>query len=385
MFTATRNFGFLIYPFVLPLPIPLKWKSIALFIFIFSLASSVNFNKFDTKQVFKEPVVLLSAILFLLDPILSLIRDNFIYINDVRLSLILMPLLFLLGGNVLRKRQENILKCFVLGVFIYIFYAMAFCAHFYIQNKTSNAFELNYYLKYVLYHHLPGAIHHTYMGAFIIFSSSLLYWEKRINLIIRVLGIFLLSASIFILGSKMSIALFFFVPLFSLLSTKKTFDKKWGVISGGMLLLFSFCGLWFLLKTDLFRNFSNSAINRISLFEGSFILIKDNFMLGIGNYNIKEQLIQYSSDKVSGMDTHNVFLQEFLSNGVFGFLILTLLFSFFFLRSIGDHIYLLFVIVFLFIGTIEHILNLQLGVTFFLFFSYLFYFSANPKLDVNES
>ena len=68
------------------------------------------------------------------------------------------------------------------------------------------------------------------------------------------------------------------------------------------------------------------------------------------------------------MDTHNLFLQELLTTGVLGIVALLFLFVVLYRNARNNEMFMLFLTIFLIFGMVEHLFNIQLGVTFFVFF-----------------
>ncbi|WP_372938911.1 hypothetical protein, partial [Seonamhaeicola sp.] len=131
-----------------------------------------------------------------------------------------------------------------------------------------------------------------------------------------------------------------------------------------------------LLYTDIFRTFSNSFKVRLSLLKCTLEGIRENFMFGIGRDKIKT-FLETCTNGLFEMDTHNMYVQELLSSGILSFVILILLLGAT-LKLLKDNLLaIMFLCVFMVFGVFEHLLNMQLGVTYFVFFSLCFVVFTN--------
>lgn len=361
------KYGLLLFPFTLSLPIPLNCKSIALVIFFILVLFNIKNSEIFNKQIVENKLTVIYIAFFCVELIVNFIRDYNLNFNDVRLSFLIAPLLFFPSKDVLLERKDQILKAFICGVYFYIIYAILFVIYFYGFYNLSQTFALNYYLKYVLYNYLPGAVHHTYMGMYITFAITILLY--RINLVSKMkIGLVApMFFALFFLGSKLSIIIgsllliFFLIQLFSVQNQNK-------IVVALVVLSAIFCYYFF--YTDLFRTLKNSFNTRISFIQCSIEGLQKNWPLGIGRDNIK-MLIGDCLTNSKGMDTHNIFLQEFLSTGIFGLGMLLLLLWTSFVEGSRNSLLILFLVMFLLYGQVEHLLSTQLGVTYFVFFSLL--------------
>ena len=132
---------------------------------------------------------------------------------------------------------------------------------------------------------------------------------------------------------------------------------------------------------------TESTAARIMTWDASLKIIKENFWIGVGNGDTKQELLQkYNSLGYQGparlqLNAHNQYLETMLYTGVFGLLILLEIFivpivllnknkTFFWMFAITYGLHFLF----------ESMLNTQAGVIF-----YLFVFSVAIIDDQNKS
>lgn len=369
------NLGVLLFPLILPMPLPLKTKSIALILFLITLLGFIDISKLKWRNILANKTILLFALLFLIEPITSFLREEQFSYSEVKLSFIIAPLLFYLSQSKIKRHKNSIFYVFIIGVFVYLAFALIYLIYFYSTSKYE-VFGLDYYLKYVLYHHLPFAIHHTYLGVYICFANTLILFSKRPTNQIKILLSIPLFFSIFIIGSKFSIVIYCFLLLIYMFWVLRSRIKVliFTIVIFSITILSSVYVL--MVRTDLFRTLEDSIFIRYRVFQCSLKGISDNVLLGVGRKGIKEFIENCVDNAQIRMDTHNVLLQEFLANGVFGIFLLILLIVHLF-KSAKIIEFKVFLVIFFSAGMLEHILTLQHGVTFFVFFSLLFNFTSN--------
>lgn len=366
------NIGLLAFPFILPLPTSLNIKSISFIIFLAVLLFCIPFRKVDIKKVFFNKIVILFYIFYFIDPILSLIRGNGLYVQDLKLSFLIAPVIFFASKDLLTKHKNNILRTFALGTFSYIIFTIGYVVYFY--SKSVKVFSFDYFLKYVTYHYLPYSIHHTYIGIYLSFTLVIILFRTNFKPYLKIILCLTIFLSGLIIASKLTTLFFLLIVLVYLfIKLEWSFYKKMlSVIT--LVIIFLIIVFTLYLRTDLFRTISVSISERKALLDCSLEGIDSNFFIGVGNYNVKNYIV--NCDQSLGLkDTHNLFLQELLSNGLLGFTILIALLIHFtkdFLKSksiLGGFL----IISIMFFGFVEHLLNLQYGVLFFLFFLLLIY------------
>ena len=127
----------------------------------------------------------------------------------------------------------------------------------------------------------------------------------------------------------------------------------------------------------------NSVWYRVEYLKESMNLISQNYLFGIGLDNIKDNEIIIQGE-IKALIPHNVYLHDFLSNGLIGFILILYMFFFLFKRANEnrDRLFLTFTIMCFLLGLTEDFLYLQRGVFFFVFFSSLFL--INKKLSFEK-
>ena len=376
-----KYIGFYLFAFVLALPIPLIYSAIALGIMLIN--GMLLINIFKIKCSFW---VYLSVAFVLIDLVRSLIFENFSFkgLDDTKLSFLIVPIIFYNAKDYLINQRRQILMCFTAGVIAYVLYSIGYMFYFY-NTYTNYSFSFtDHYIVYMLYNYLPGAYHHTYIGVYIAFAVVILL-QQVIELQISFKKVLALTFLILIftiqvyIGSKMTMIISVLGVAYYLSSFIKN-SKKLLVIYSALLSLALF--LAYIIRDWLIISI-NSVWYRVEYLKESMNLISQNYLFGIGLDNIKDNEIIIQGE-IKALIPHNVYLHDFLSNGLIGFILILYMFFFLFKRAHEnrDRLFLTFTIMCFLLGLTEDFLYLQRGVFFFVFFSSLFL--INKKLSFEK-
>lgn len=131
-----------------------------------------------------------------------------------------------------------------------------------------------------------------------------------------------------------------------------------------------------------------SLSQRIELWKTSLLIIKDNWLFGIGIGDIKEVFKDYleaqdSSISESGLRSHNQYLATLITTGIFGLILLLLSLFYPLFKKDKISLFMPFFIIIVVSMISEDLLETQAGVTFFAFFICFFLF-ANKKKQQNR-
>lgn len=373
------QFGLLLFPASIALPLSLKWKSVFLIICFGTLLFKGQWKRIATLKKEEKSVIVLYALFFLIEPLMSLLKEGAFTYSEVRFSFLVAPILFFTSAAFVLDNYSKILRVFLAGIYAYILYAFLYAIYFYLVNDTID-FEFNYYLKYVLYNYLPGAIHHTYFGMYLGFGTIIILFGIKLRASKRILLIAPFLLAVAFTGSKFSVLVVFLTFLIWACTTLYKNHKKLLLV-----LVTSFLGVFYFAfsKTDIFRTMANSFDQRIAIFRCSYDGIAENWLLGIGKDMVKP-LIKKCTNGSFEMDTHNMYLQEILSFGILAFAIMLLLLMVLFVKSNRNLLLNLFLITVMLFGLIEHLFNIQLGVTYFVFFSLVLFLKSLEEKPVSN-
>ena len=296
---------------------------------------------------------------------------------EVRLPFLLFPF-FLRFPN----RIDLVKKAFIIGVLVYAVYTMYnqyvmfWSKSIYLQSGWS-AFNM-YSYKYQM---MKGYVHETYMAmyiytAFIILSFNEKYFKNYNKLMKKLIG---LSFFITSFTSRMTyiivigyLAIYLYVKI--------------NYIKGRILYLFSILIIGTLFVYNYSELLVTSMYRRVEIWKSSLYIIRDNFFLGTGTNSadilIGQMLIDNSKivDRLGReIGTHNMIFDFVINYGVAGIILLLLFSSYLYLNfKTWEGKSFLFII--FSYGLIEHILNLQWGVIFIVYFLLLYLNDSENKL-----
>jgi len=368
--------GIVLFPFSLPLPLPLKFSSICFIIFSLTLLLKINFKKFRIQNYW----ILLCLIYFFIDFLIPILFLDFnrASLNDTKLVFLVVPIIFFNSREFLKQKKDLILRSFVVGVVVYVFYAWQFAFYFYnFKYPERYFFSLtDGYILYMFYNYLPGAIHHTYIGLYIIIAICILFKFKLINKLISILLIITLSFSLFFIGGKITMLLLFINFVYFFIFHRVFHIKK-------ILALFSVSALGlFFVKDWIIYSFYSSLSGRFEYYYCGLKSLNSNFLSGVGFQNIKS-LSSFCSNLSEVFIPHNVFLYEILSNGFIGLLLLIIIYvclTRIFIKN-KDYIFNIIILNLFAISLIEDVIHLQRGALFFIPFLSLIYFTKILKIN----
>ncbi|MBX9782805.1 MAG: O-antigen ligase family protein [Chitinophagaceae bacterium] len=127
---------------------------------------------------------------------------------------------------------------------------------------------------------------------------------------------------------------------------------------------------------------------RIAIWNCSWGLIQKNWIAGTGTGDVQDELQSvyeqrkfYFASRYNRYNAHNQYLQQFLANGIFGFVIFVLCIVvplfFTFSHQTTRGLYLAFLIIFAFVCFSESFLEINKGIVWYSFFNSIFVFSEN--------
>ncbi len=309
---------------------------------------------------------------------------------EVKLSLLLFPLVFFVSKIEMKKVADNILNSFIDGCFVASILSLISAAIQYYLYSDINSF---FYGELALYGHS------SYMAIFLCFSSALIYIKniKQGNKIsfpkkdLFLLALF--SLIIFFLVSKtgiISILLIHFAFIGYLIIKNKLYLK--GTVALVLISTLLFAGYKAFpevnnrfneLFTTVFsesEELNSTSSIRTEIWKTSVkILVQHPF--GVGTGDVKDVLVEYYMN--SGLDyaaekelnAHNQFLQIALATGILGLLVLLLMIFYPLYYAIKNThiIYIVFLGLIIINFLTEAMLETLAGVVFFAFFNTMLY------------
>jgi hypothetical protein len=396
--TVTNNIFFyssLLVAFLMPLSHKITVYAIMLFVLSWLMSGPWLHN---AKSAIKNPVFIILVTFFLLHLIGLLYSSNMHagwFDIEVKLTMIIFPLVFFLSDFLTEQKRKSVLLTFVTGTTIAMFVCVGAAFYEYYTNNVNNFF----YMKLSIVHH-P-----TYFAMYICFSLAvilkyLFYDESEISKFLKslfVILIILFSVFIYMLSSKAGIIIFFVTLMAMSLPALFKNNKR---IFASLILLFAVFQIWFSLTQNMrFETVSKSVATaeqnvttsesngvRVLIYEAATYIIKSNYAIGVGTGDIKDELMmEYKVRNMTGafenkLNAHSQFLETFIGQGIAGIFLLLLLFLMPFINSIKTKNWLLMTFVFVVALNFltESMLNTQAGVVFFAFF-YSFFVSLKTN------
>lgn len=305
---------------------------------------------------------------------------------QVKLVLFLLPILFF-SPSLDKIELSKILRAFVLGGILSFLISILLAVYHFSQDGDIQHFT---YTGFALFH--P-----TYISIYICFSLAIVLFKRDSFTRKYFYGVLiLLLIYIVLLNSKAGIlSAFFIILLYILWQLKYGVHKKQSLLHAGVALL---CLLFLFFN---FRNMNNrmqnaldvtlhhnadslhneSTNDRLLVWQDALELSKKNLLLGVGNGDVKEALIEtynkngHTAIAEKKLNAHNQYLQSLLSGGfvLLILLLLPLILSSFLYWKHLHPIPLFFILILSFNMLFESLLEVQAGTIFIGFFLALFW------------
>jgi len=308
---------------------------------------------------------------------------------QVKLTILLIPLV--LGWFIEMRKNEVvlILRCFVFSCIAFSLFALAKAGY----DLTTTGANHFYYKDLVAF----TFIHPSYIAMYQVFAVGLLFFKlfqvwKQMRLVmkfIHIAAILLLLLFIFLLASKMAIlSLFVLLPFIFYLFLQPVFGRMktilllCGMVAVGLVIIMSLPKTrerFMMLFTYNQVDYANSTDSRQEIWKSAMQISGRNLFTGVGSGDAEEVLIkQYATNGFQkGVDekynAHNQYIQVLVETGLPGLIIFLLVLGYAFRLAIRhkNDIYLSFLLVFVINIFTESMFKTQSGVVFFAFFNTL--------------
>ena len=389
----TLNFILLSIPFSLPL----EKTTVRFLMAIFTVACLI-YGDYSQLKI-KKNWIKLSIISLWLLPFIQLLLLNKVdeYLDNliIKITLFIIPILIMIGYHSKKINLSRILKFFIYGTITSCLFCLinAVFSYYFLKNDYAFTYStltlfhhpsyFTMYLNFVvgiiyLYNLKPiknfklstnlSLIIVSFLSFFILFASSRTGWITNI-----LVHLFFFSHMLYKKKITRKAIIYFLVmmiPFTTVIYTNKTIQSRFNEI-----ITYTFQ------KVDQ-KKVTSSTSTRKKIWSTTLKLIKGKWITGYGTGLSKKVL--HEQFKKDGYDllfkknynTHNQYLQVFIDQGIFGFLILVFFtFGMLYLSlQQYDFIYALFLVVMILNFMTESILEKQSGVIFFAFFNTIFFF-----------
>jgi len=380
--------------------------SIWLMIFFWLINNSVK-KKIELLQ--KNKLIWLFISLFLMYVIGLTYGDLKLGLFEVekRLSLLIFPIVLGTSPPISSKQFKNILFGFAITS---IAISMACLVNTFYTNYTNGiSFNLNDRFFFTNLTENYG-FHPSYFSTYLVFSIFIIlkvgFQNDKVNKFVKLLltlAIIYLVIFIFLLASRIGLISLLILSVCVLVIY---FYKKRKLFYGLAITLVFTCALLFSLQffTEINLKFkglihigtenseySGSGI-RLDLWQNTLVIIKENLLFGVGTGDLQPAIQEIFKTKgfsdpyqnhlnphnKDHLNSHNQFLDITATLGILGILLflLNVFYPFFEAFKRGNHLYIIFLTLFIFLCFVECSLATQKGVIFYAFFNSLFAFHS---------
>ena len=426
-----NKFGFyLLFTAIISLPFSNSISSILMgLMFIITVINPAYYKTFELpslKDTYGQIFYL--SLLFFSFHILSIFNSenfsNALFKIQIKIPFLIFPLIFIYKNPIIKQNIKKPLLAFVFGSLanvVYIIIAALYRSIYMWNNKLAfhpwtRPYEFDFSILELIqngvseftYANLSHFSHPTYIAMYITLSIAILFYflkthefkQKYLRLSFKIL-IVVFSLIIILLNSRAGILTLTFIITLSLFLQIFKYKKY---VSGILYsILFSSLIYFATYHTRISRHIQPKTTqislqnkkaqislkqkknqkpknSRLVIWESAFGVASENLLFGVGISDVKKELYNYnkikqlSKNKGHYYDAHNQFLHSLVGLGIFGLIVLCLIFFFPLLLSINQKRYLLFSqIAIVGINSLfESILERSYGMLFFALFFFLF-------------
>ncbi|MBM78679.1 MAG: hypothetical protein CL846_09365 [Crocinitomicaceae bacterium] len=389
---------------VTALLIPLEKTSMRIILGIITLVVLITgkYTAFSNKKSWiKLSLTLLWIIPFIQLIILIILNGSWENWEEpliIKLSLLLFPIFIFLGFELKKDFIYELIRVFLIGCCI----SVSICLLYALYNFLDTNNTTHFFYRELSYFHHP-----SYFSMYLNFAIGILYlniispyyqFEKKWSwTLIIAFTLFIVLAS----SRTGWISNFLINSTFIIILIKKQFFTKKHLLIGFAIiaLLVTIVNVSPSLKirfdeminntvyANQQSNSTSSTSTRKKAWESSTVLIKQNWLFGLGTGLGKNELNKiydlkgYDSLKEDNTNTHNQYLQYLLDHGIIGLSFLVFFTIIMLFISFNDkyYLYTLFLIIMIINFMTESILETQSGIVFFAFFNTLFFYNWIDK------
>lgn len=376
-----------------------------------------NFRNTDFKKRFWEAkqyhrILFLFFVLYFLLQGLSILyskNHDLAYSNLFgRLSLIVFPLVLFVPTSEVKLNVNLLLRVFVLAVSLYLVYCFGY-ALFRSLSLVNGEWQFNphpevQYLNYFYSTDLTVGQHPSYTAMYVLLSAfiSFEFFYSKIKQLSRILWLVigvLLMISMYFISSRagLLIAFIFTLTYFPYKFLKHRYNRA-TIIGLVLLILLLIPVLLRNQRVDYYtgrffnkRDYERKADPRFQLWKNSLILVKENFVFGVGIGDVRDELALVLRDEgqtsMAGnrYNAHNQFLEVLLETGIIGGILFTSIIVYMLWIAWKEHnlLYVLFILMMTGFFMFETVLYRFAGVSFFSIFS--FFLLHHESGDISKS
>ncbi|MCB9173414.1 MAG: O-antigen ligase family protein [Flavobacteriales bacterium] len=372
-------------------------------------------NPTNIKQSYKtlssNLVLSTTAILYLMYLIGMLYSSNLGFggrVLETKMSLIILPIIYSAYINVTKEKLNHYLKIFVYGCIVYALICFSYATYAYflpLEIDLGNGYTFNYGANYFYYYYLSVFFHPSYTAMYSVFALAIIVFGIKKELIQfnwkTILTIILLTIFVLLLSSKagwITLFLLCFYTFYLLVSKKKIIHTLYFIVP--ITVAFLVFNVYYtplvsqrlpdvkaITNVVTEKNEKNEVVTtskdgnaaRILIWKASVELFVNNFLIGTGTGDSKDELLkiyhakEMTTEYENKLNSHNQFLTTAISLGFIGLLIMlfTFLLPFYFSISTKNYLISAFIILISFNLLFESMYETQAGIVFYAFFNTL--------------
>ena len=336
------------------------------------------------------------------------------YIIERNLGFLVFPFITIPITTISKKNQKRLFNIFLLSSAALGIYCLGVATQYYLETGSAYLNDSTHFVYNVFMHQLltePAGMHAIYFSLYLSFGGSvivyLLAYQKEINQPTKILyfSYLLFSALLLFLLKSSNFAFIYPLTLCGILGLRYRAQllKKTTYMISAIILFISVVAFSFniistkLESLEIETNYSSPNMRplsqRMAIWNNSIDVIKKDWIKGTGTGDAEDELRKaykesnFNIGLASNYNSHNMFLQYWMSNGVImiGLYIILLLQSFCFSLKYKQYLLLIFLVLFTSFSLTESTLQTQRGIVFFLFLISAFYWDKQLFLPSNDN
>lgn len=400
--------------FMASLFMPIRFNSLSIlilcFITIIGFAShKITFQKLGYLWIL--PLMFLTLVIGLI------YTENMDYgksIIERNLGFLVFPFITLPITKISATHQRLLFNIFLLSSAALSIYCLGIAIQFFLETGSAYLNDSTHFVYNVFMHQLltePAGMHAIYFSLYLAFGGSVIVYllanQKVENRSTKTLyiGYLLFSTFLLFLLKSSNFALVYPLTLFGILGLRYRTQllKKASHIIAAIVLLISVITFSFniistkLESLEIETDYSSTDMRplslRMAIWSNSIDVIKKDWIKGSGTGDSEDELTKayqesnFTIGLESNFNSHNMFLQYWMSNGVVMVLlyILILALSFWYSLKYKQYLLTIFLILFTSFSLTESTLQTQRGIIFFLFLMCAFYWEKQLFLPSKDN
>lgn len=323
---------------------------------------------------------------------------------EVKLSMILIPIIILIRGAIYAGKQKLIFSSLIFGTLFSFFINLTKSYSNYLADKNILDF---------FYCSLTPSLHPSYLAFYVGVSLiALIYYKTKLfssgkifRVIFPIIAVILLLIYLFLLSSKAGIISFAIaISVYTSIHVAQKIKPMFAIIAGIVIFTIPFIvisqipsvNMRFKDLVNAIKNNENVTIDsqhgsvaRMAIIKSTYHMSVDNLPWGVGTGDVKDEITKYYLSKGSKIITtqylnaHNQFAQTTIALGIPGLSVLLSFFAFGFITAYRkrDIIFLCFLLLMSIQMLFESMLEQQAGVIFITLFFTFFCLWDKPELN----